>query len=302
MARGKAKAKVKVLVIGGGGREHALVRALVDDRDVEHVLVAPGNGGTAAMEDVTNVPLEDPRDLVAFATREFAKRFMQKYAIPTAPFRVFEHIPSALRFLKERFEEAPERAFFVKADELCAGKGAFPARSLEEAERALRKLLDEKACGVGERVVVEEALRGEEASLLALTDGRSVATLPPAQDYKRAYDGDEGPNTGGMGAYAPTPVVTEAVYRRVEQEIVLPTLLGMEEERLSDRGVLYFGLMIDPKGGVRRGAAGAGRAALARGRGRLRRALRRGLPRALHPPERAHRGHRGGGSISIWPS
>ena len=289
MARGKAK--VKVLVIGGGGREHALVRALVDDRDVEHVFVAPGNGGTAAMEGVTNVPLEDPRDLVAFATREdvaltvvgpeaplvrgladylrrhdlpvlgfgraaarlegskvFAKRFMQKYAIPTAPFRVFEHRASALRYLRERFAEDPARAFFVKADELCAGKGAFPARSLKEAEEALRKLLDEKVCGVGERVVVEEALRGEETSLLALTDGRSVATLPPAQDYKRAYDGDEGPNTGGMGAYAPTPVVTEAVYQRVEQEIVLPTLLGMEEERLSDRGVLYFGLMIDPKG------------------------------------------------------
>jgi phosphoribosylamine--glycine ligase len=167
----------KVLVIGGGGREHALARALADDRDVEHVFVAPGNGGTAAMEDVTNIPLKDPRDLVAFAVREeidltvvgpegplvegivdyfrdhdlkvfgfgraaaqlegskaFAKRFMQKYAIPTAPFRVFEGPNAALRYLKEQFEEDPGIGFFIKADELCAGKGAFPAPDLKAAE------------------------------------------------------------------------------------------------------------------------------------------------------------------------
>ncbi len=283
--------KAKVLVIGGGGREHALVRTLADDRDVEHVFVAPGNGGTAAMENVTNVALKDPRDLVAFATREaidltvvgpeqplveglvdhfrrhdlpifgfgkaaaqlegskvFAKRFMQKYAIPTAPFWVFERIRPALRFFQEQFQEDPRRRFFVKADELCAGKGAFPAFRPEEAEEALRKLFEERFCGVGERVVVEEALRGQEASVLALTDGRTIATLPPAQDHKRAYDDDQGPNTGGMGAYAPAPLVDERVYERVEQEILLPTLLGMEEEGLTDSGVLYLGLMIDPKG------------------------------------------------------
>lgn len=281
----------KVLVIGGGGREHALAKSLADDRDVEHVFVAPGNGGTAAVENVTNVPLKDPRDLVAFAAREavdltvvgpeqplvegivdhfrrhdlpifgfgksaaqlegskvFAKRFMQKYAIPTAPFWVFERLKPALRFLQEQFQEDPQRGFFVKADELCAGKGAFPAFSGEEAEEALRKLFEEKFCGVGKRVVVEEALSGREASVLALTDGRTIATLPPAQDHKRAYDGDRGPNTGGMGAYAPTPLVDERVYERVEQEILLPTLLGMEEERLTDSGVLYLGLMVDPKG------------------------------------------------------
>jgi len=281
----------KVLVIGSGGREHAIVRALADDAEVEHVFVAPGNGGTAAMENVTNIPLKDPRDLVAFASREeidltvvgpeaplveglvdyfrqhglkifgfgraaarlegskaFAKRFMQKYAIPTAPFRVFEGPRPAMRYLKEQFEEDPDREFFIKADELCAGKGAFPAPDLTAAEEALRKLFDERCCGKGERVVVEERLRGREASVLVLTDGRSVATLVPAQDYKRAYDGDEGPNTGGMGSYAPTPLVDEQVYERIEQEIILPTLLGMEEERISDSGVLYFGLMIDPKG------------------------------------------------------
>ena len=283
--------KAKVLVIGSGGREHALVKALADDRDVEYVFAAPGNGGTAAMENVSNVLLKDPRDLVAFATREsidltvvgpeqplvegivdhfrrhdlpifgfgkaaaqlegskvFAKRFMQKYAIPTAPFWVFERLTPALRFFQEQFQEDPDRKFFIKADELCAGKGAFPAFSLEEAKEALHRLFDEKFCGVGERVVVEEALRGREASVLALTDGRTLATLPPAQDHKRAYDSDEGPNTGGMGAYAPAPLVNEKVYERVEQEILLPTLLGMEEEGLTDAGVLYLGLMIDPKG------------------------------------------------------
>ncbi len=283
--------KAKVLIIGSGGREHALAKALVDDQDVQHVYCAPGNGGTAAMENVTNVPLKDPRDLVAFAAREeidltvvgpeqplvegivdffrqhglrifgfgkaaaqlegskaFAKRFMQKYAIPTAPFRIFEHSRAALRFLREQFEEDPKRAFFIKADELCAGKGAFPAPNLEAAEIALRKLLDEKSCGVGKLVVIEEALHGQEASVLVFSDGKAVATMPPAQDHKRAYDNDEGPNTGGMGAYAPTPLVTEQVYERIEQEIILPTLLGMEEERLIDSGVLYFGLMIDPKG------------------------------------------------------
>jgi phosphoribosylamine--glycine ligase len=281
----------KALVIGGGGREHALVKALVDDADVEHVYCAPGNGGTAAMENVTNVPLKDPRDLVAFADREeidltvvgpeqplvegvvdffrqhdlrvfgfgkaaarlegskaFAKRFMQKYAIPTAPFWVFEHHRAALRFLRQQFAEDPNRKYFIKADELCAGKGAFPTPDLKVAEEALRKLLEEKSCGVGKLVVVEEALRGQEASLLGFTDGKAVATMPPAQDHKRAYDDDEGPNTGGMGAYAPAPLVTERVYARIEQEIILPTLLGMEEERLTDGGVLYFGLMIDPKG------------------------------------------------------
>jgi len=284
-------AKAKVLVIGSGGREHALVRALADDRDVEHVYVAPGNGGTAAMEGVTNISFKDHRDLVAFASREeialtvvgpegplvegivdyfhehdlrifgfgraaaqlegskaFAKRFMQKYAIPTAPFRVFEGPKAAFRYLKEQFEEDPDRGFFIKADELCAGKGAFPAPDLKAAEAALRRLFDEKCCGVGERVVVEEALGGQEASVLVFTDGKAVVTMPPAQDHKRAYDNDEGPNTGGMGAYAPAPLVNEQVYERIEQEIILPTIFGMEEERLKDTGVLYFGLMIDPKG------------------------------------------------------
>lgn len=281
----------KVLVIGGGGREHALVRALADDADVEHVYCAPGNGGTAAMKHVTNLPLKDPRDLVAFAKREeidltvvgpeaplveglvdffqahdlrifgfkkaaaklegskaYAKHFMQKYFIPTAPFMVFEGYHQALEYLKEQFQEDPEREFFIKADELCGGKGSIHAPDLESGRRALQTLFKEKRCGVGKRVVIEECLKGEEASVFTFTDGKAIATLPPAQDYKRLHDGDLGPNTGGMGSYAPAPVVTEEVYDRIEQEIILPTIFGMEEDRISDRGILYFGLMIDRKG------------------------------------------------------
>jgi len=281
----------KVLVIGGGGREHAIVRALADDADVDHLYCAPGNGGTAAMKNVTNLPLKDKRDLVAFAEREeidltvvgpevplvegwvdffrahdlrifgfkkaaaqlegskvYAKRFMQKYSIPTAPFRVFESYRQALAYLEEQFQENPKSAFFIKADELCGGKGAIHAPDLEAGQRALQALFREKRCGVGKSVIIEERLAGQEASVFVVTDGRSVATLPPAQDHKTLYDGDEGPNTGGMGAYAPAPLVSESVYERVEQEVILPTLLGMEEERISDCGVLYLGLMIDAKG------------------------------------------------------
>jgi phosphoribosylamine--glycine ligase len=281
----------KVLVIGGGGREHAIVRALADDADVDHVYCAPGNGGTAAMPDVTNVPLKDKRDLVAFAKREeidltvvgpevplvegwvdffrahdlrifgfkkaaaqlegskvYAKRFMQKYSIPTAPFRVFDSYRQALAYLEEQFQENPRSAFFIKADEPCGGKGAIHVPSLETGQRALQALFQEKRCGIGKSVVIEERLAGQEASVFVITDGRSVATLPPAQDHKTLYDGDEGPNTGGMGAYAPALLVTEEVYERVEQEIILPTLYGMDAERIADCGVLYLGLMIDRKG------------------------------------------------------
>lgn len=281
----------RVLVIGSGGREHAIVRSLADDRDVEHVFCAPGNGGTAATPRASNVPLKDKRDLVAFSDREeidltvvgpevplveglvdffrqhnlrifgfqkapaqlegskvFAKRFMQKYSIPTALFRVFESYRSALAYLEEQFQMNPHAAFFAKADELCGGKGAIHIPNLAAGQLALHALFKEKRCGLGQRVVIEEKLPGQEASILALTDGKSVATLPAAQDHKTLNDEDQGPNTGGMGAYAPAPIVSDEVYDRVEQEVILPTLFGMEEERLSDCGVLYAGLMIDAKG------------------------------------------------------
>ncbi|MBI1730753.1 phosphoribosylamine--glycine ligase [Candidatus Acetothermia bacterium] len=281
----------KVLVIGSGGREHAIVRSLTDDADVDHVYVAPGNGGTGAMENVTNLPLKDSTDLVAFADREeigltvigpeqplvegladlfhqhelrvfgfkksaaqlegsksFAKDFMKKYAIPTAQFEVFTSFRKGFAYLQAQFNENPHNKFFIKADELCAGKGVISASTLEEGRLALKALLLDKCCGTGGKVVIEEALPGQEASLFALTDGSTVVTLPPAQDHKRALDNDEGLNTGGMGAYAPAKIVGGKVYERIEQEIILPTLMGMEEERISDCGILFFGLMIDPKG------------------------------------------------------
>jgi len=281
----------KVLVVGDGGREHAIVRALSDDADVEHIYCAPGNGGTAAMEGVNNISQKSKNDLTYFAkeneidlvvigpeqplcdglanvmrsnglrvfgfkasaaklegSKVFAKEFMQRYSIPTAGFEVFGNFKRAVEYLEAQFEENPDARFFIKADELCGGKGAIPAFDLTAGKQALRSLLLDNACGVGAKVVIEESIRGQEASIFALTDGETVITLPPAQDHKRINDNDEGPNTGGMGAYAPAHIVDEKVYERIEQEILLPTIMGMEEERISDCGVLFIGVMIDPKG------------------------------------------------------
>ncbi len=282
----------KVLVIGSGGREHAIVRALVDDADVEEILCAPGNGGTAAMPRVRNIAFKDYEALIKLAKEEhvdltvvgpenplaegivdlfhahglkifgfkkaaaklewskvYAKYFMRLHKIPTAPFRVFESYDAAFEHLKECFVKGPKAEFFIKADELCAGKGAIHAKNLKEGEKALRDLLIEKRCGKGERVVIEDALKGTEASILAFVDTKGAFKLmPPAQDYKRRDDGDRGPNTGGMGAYAPAPLITQAVMQRVEEQVIHPTLNGMKAEGVIGCGILYFGLMIDSWG------------------------------------------------------
>ena len=281
----------KVLVIGNGGREHAIVHALADDADVEHIFCSPGNGGTEAMENVSNIGKKEAQDLGFFAINEnidlvvvgpeqplcegmadhlrkhnlnvfgfneaaarlegskvYSKEFMQKYSIPTADFEVFGSFKHAIEYLESRFGENPNAKFFIKADELCGGKGAIPGFDLHSAKRAVRYLLLDNACGEGAKLIIEEAIEGQEASIFALTDGESIVILPSAQDHKRIRDNDEGPNTGGMGAYAPAPVVDEKAYERIEQEIVLPTLMGMEEERISDCGVIFIGVMIDRKG------------------------------------------------------
>lgn len=282
----------KVLVIGGGGREHAIVRALVDDADVEEILCTPGNGGTAAMPRVRNIAFKDYEALIKLAKEErvdltivgpenplaegiidlfrahglkifgfkkaaaklewskvFAKYFMRLYKIPTAPFRVFESYDTALQHLKERFAKDSKAEFFIKADELCAGKGAMQVPNLEEGRKALQKLLIEKGCGKGERVVIEDALKGEEASIFVFVDTQGhYKLMPPAQDYKRRDDGDKGPNTGGMGSYAPAPIVSQKVMQSIEERIVRPTLNGMKAEGLIDCGILYLGLMIAPEG------------------------------------------------------
>ena len=282
----------KVLVIGSGGREHALVRALIDDADVEEILCAPGNGGTAAMTGVRSVAFKGYQELIELAKAErvdltvvgpenpladgisdlfrahglkifgfkkaaaklewskvYAKYFMRLYKIPTAPFRVFESCDTALQYLKERFAKDPNAQFFVKADELCGGKGAMQATNLEEGEKAVRELLIEKKCGKGERSVIEECLNGEEASILVFVDTQGrYALMPPAQDHKRRDDGDKGPNTGGMGSYAPAPLISRTVMQSIEEKIIRPTLEGMKAEGLIDCGILYFGLMIAPEG------------------------------------------------------
>lgn len=273
----------KVLVVGSGGREHALVRALIDDAEVDRVLCAPGNGGTAAMEGTRNVQFNDYRELYRLAQEEgvelvvvgpeaplagglvdlfqglrvfgfaratarleaskvFAKEFMRRHSIPTADFAVFDDYDEALDYLKPRLRAG---GFFIKADELCGGKGSLPVRSLEEAERALHSLLRERGCGRGERVVVERALRGEEVTVMAIVDpkGNSII-LPPSQDHKRAYDNDRGPNTGGMGAYAPAPLVTPELQQKITDWIIEPTLRGMDGENLGGAGVIYFGLLV----------------------------------------------------------
>jgi phosphoribosylamine--glycine ligase len=276
---------MNVLVIGGGGREHALAWKAAQSPLVERVFVAPGNAGTAAEEKVTNVDLgaEDVAALVRFAaenaieltivgpeqplvagvaddfaaagmrcfgpgaaaarlegSKAFAKRFLERHGIPTAGYTRFGDSAAALRHL--RGQSLP---VVIKADGLAAGKGVVIVRTIEEGERALRAMLDEGRFGeAGRSVVIEEFLEGEEASFIALVDGRRVLPLATSQDHKARDDGDRGPNTGGMGAYSPAPLVDETVYRHIIEDIVSPTVDGLAEDGIAYRGFLYAGLMI----------------------------------------------------------
>jgi len=281
---------VKLLVIGSGGREHALAWKLAQGPRVQKVYVAPGNGGTAAEPGVENIPLATHAELVEFARREpiqltvvgpeaplaaglvdafeaeglrifgptraaaqlesskdFAKRFMARHGIPTAQHRTFDSAADAKRYVAGR--GAP---IVVKADGLAAGKGVVVAASVDEAHAAIdRMLVDERLGAAGARVVIEDFLEGEEASFIIMSDGASVLTLATSQDHKRLLDGDQGPNTGGMGAYSPAPVVTPEVHARVMREIIQPTIQGMAKDGMPFRGFLYAGLMIDRAGNPR---------------------------------------------------
>jgi phosphoribosylamine--glycine ligase len=282
---------MKVLVIGGGGREHALAWKLARSERSERVFVAPGNAGTAAETGVENVAIaaDDLDALVDFArdraidltvvgpeaplvagivdrfhalalpivgptaaaaelegSKAFAKDFLARHAIPTAEYRTFESIEPALAWIRER--GAP---LVVKADGLAAGKGVIIARDTDTAEAAVRDILGGAFGGAGARVVVEDFLEGEEASFICLVDGRTVVPLASSQDHKTRDDGDTGPNTGGMGAYSPAPVVTDAVHERIMREIVGPTVTGMAAEGRPVNGFLYAGLMIGPDGAPR---------------------------------------------------
>jgi len=277
---------LKVLVIGGGGREHALAWKLAQSPKVQKVFVAPGNAGTAAEPHLQNVAITDLDRLADFALEEkvtltvvgpeaalaagavdrfrakglrifgptrdaaqlesskaFAKAFMKRHAIPTAGYAAFEDAAAAHAHV-----DAAAEPVVVKADGLAAGKGVVVAATRAEAHAAIDAML---GGGQGGRVVIEEFLEGEEASFIVVSDGTGVISLATSQDHKRIGDGDTGPNTGGMGAYSPAPVVTPNVHARVMQEIVLPTIEGMAAEGRPFSGFLYAGLMIDAHGAAK---------------------------------------------------
>ena len=282
---------MKLLVIGSGGREHALAWKLAQSPRVTKVFVAPGNGGTATEARVENLPITDIAELADFCVREnihltvvgpeaplaagvvdafrarrlriwgptreaaqlesskaFAKAFMERHRIPTAQHRTFTDAQQAHAYI-----DAHGAPLVVKADGLAAGKGVVVATDVEQAHAAVRDMLEANVYGVqhgsdGARVVIEDFLDGEEASFIVLVDGRHVLPLASSQDHKRLRDGDQGPNTGGMGAYSPAPVVTPEVHARVMREIINPTVQAMAAEGRPYTGFLYAGLMIDANG------------------------------------------------------
>ena len=300
---------MKILVVGGGGREHALAWRLAQGRRVQKVYVAPGNAGTAQEDGVENLPITDINELLAFAKKEdihftvvgpevplaagivdvfraagqkifgptkaaaqlesskdFAKRFMTRHNIPTAFFETFTDIAAAKAYVEKH--GAP---IVVKADGLAAGKGVVVAMTKQEAFAAIDMMLSENKPGdhrteanhraaepspdrerrSGARVVIEEYLEGEEASFIVMIDGKNVLALATSQDHKRLKDGDQGPNTGGMGAYSPAPVITPTLHARALREVIKPVMLGMEKEGIIYTGFLYAGLMIDAKGDLK---------------------------------------------------
>ncbi|MCV6605226.1 MAG: phosphoribosylamine--glycine ligase [Porticoccaceae bacterium] len=280
---------MNVLVIGSGGREHALAWKAAQSANVETVFVAPGNAGTALEAKLENVAIDvmDFAALAQFATdnacgliivgpeaplvegvvdlfadkglrcfgptqgaaqlegsKAFTKDFLARHNIPTAAYGNFTDVDEAIAYLHK--VGAP---IVVKADGLAAGKGVIVAETMDQAEEAVRDMLSGNAFGdAGCRVVIEEFLEGEEASFIVMVDGENVLPMATSQDHKRAYDGDQGPNTGGMGAYSPAPVVTPEIDQRIMEQVILPTVRGMAAEGNSYTGFLYAGLMISPAG------------------------------------------------------
>jgi phosphoribosylamine---glycine ligase len=285
---------MKVLVIGGGGREHALAWKLAQAEGVQQVFVAPGNAGTARDPQLTNLDITDKAALRAWAleqgialtvvgpeaplaagvvdefrahglpifgptkaaaqlesSKAFSKAFMQRHGIPTAKYQAFTDPDAAHAYV-----DAQGAPIVVKADGLAAGKGVVVAMTAAEAHEAIDFMLVDNTLGVahnegGARVVIEEFLTGEEASFIVLCDGEHALALATSQDHKRLMDADQGPNTGGMGAYSPAPVVTPAVHERAMNEVILPTLRGMKADGIPYTGFLYAGLMITPDGQVK---------------------------------------------------
>ncbi|HEY1059381.1 MAG TPA: phosphoribosylamine--glycine ligase [Limnobacter sp.] len=281
---------MKILVVGSGGREHAMAWRIAQAPRVHKVYVAPGNGGTALEPKLENLPITDLQKLADFAEKEgihltvvgpeaplaagivdifrmrglrifgpaklaaqlesskdYAKAFMKRHGIPTAEYETFTDAAKAHTYVNQR--GAP---IVIKADGLAAGKGVVVAMTLEEAHQAIDDMLLGNSMGsAGSRVVIEEFLDGEEASFIVMVDGVNALAMASSQDHKRLLDGDQGPNTGGMGAYSPAPVVTPTMHARVMREVIYPTIAGMKKDGLVYTGFLYAGLMIDGKGDVK---------------------------------------------------
>lgn len=279
---------MNILIIGEGGREHALAWKIKQSPRADRVFVAPGNAGTALDAENVDISSTDFPRLIKFAqqneigltvvgpelplskgivdafqaeglrifgpskaaaelegSKVFCKSLLRQADVPTADYQVFRNADHAITYLTER-EDVP---VVVKADGLASGKGVFVCPNRAEALEAVKRIGRNKEFGdAGNQLVIEERLDGQEASVLAITDGRTIVTLPPAQDHKRAYDGDQGPNTGGMGAYCPAPLVTDEMLRRIEEQILVPTVHAMKRARRTFRGVLYAGLMLTNQG------------------------------------------------------
>ncbi|MBI3714014.1 MAG: phosphoribosylamine--glycine ligase [Burkholderiales bacterium] len=278
---------MKILVVGSGGREHALAWKLSQSERIQTVFVAPGNGGTELDKNLKNLNITDPLALAEFAAQEhigltvvgpevplaagivnlfrekglkifgptkeaaqlesskdFAKAFMQRHHIPTAEYQTFSDLQAAHDYINAK--GAP---IVIKADGLAAGKGVVVAMTLDEAHAAVDMMLSDNKLGdAGARVVIEEFLAGEEASFIVMVDGKNILPLATSQDHKRLLDDDQGPNTGGMGAYSPAPIVTPQLHARVMREIIQPTVQGMAKDGIIFTGFLYAGLMIDDHG------------------------------------------------------
>ncbi|QLG88748.1 phosphoribosylamine--glycine ligase [Chitinibacter bivalviorum] len=281
---------MNILVIGSGGREHALAWKLSQSERAAKVFVAPGNAGTALDKNLTNVDITDIPALIEFAkaehvqltvvgpeaplsqgvvdafraaglkifgptkagaqlesSKDFAKAFMMRHNIPTAEYQTFADAGEAHEYIKRK--GAP---IVIKADGLAAGKGVVVAMTLDEAHDAVDAMLSDNKLGdAGARVVIEEFLTGEEASFIVMVDGKNVLAMASSQDHKRLLDGDEGPNTGGMGAYSPAPVVTPEIHARALREVILPTVQGMAKDGIEYTGFLYAGLMVSADGSLK---------------------------------------------------
>ena len=284
---------MKVLVVGNGGREHAITWKVAQSSRVDRVFVAPGNAGTGLHGENVDLDDSDSEGLVKFAkqndigltiigpevplcegivdifeseglkvfgpdksaaqlegSKVFCKNVLRAADVPTADFQEFRDASSAERFINERFSETPEDCpVVVKADGLAAGKGAIVCKTRDDALEAINMIARERQFGdAGNRMIIEDRMSGTEASILAITDGKTILTLPPAEDHKRAFDNDAGPNTGGMGAYCPTPSIDEETLGWVESNVLVPTVHVMKRNRNPFRGILYAGLMLTPQG------------------------------------------------------